>query len=238
MRSYLVGVSNLIAQGFDSFRTVSESSWTRKWYETFNAAMKDEVETATFCWRVPNDHGSFSVRSSRLLLAGTMLATRVTRRWSSAMVFPWTVCLCVLWRTLWRSSVAEWTCVHHRQHVGDALSGYLRAPAPCACPVVRAPTSLLAAQGRKTNLWTEGCSKCWQFKFVVACPSCWVWEWSGGSCFLVSDRHLIFAEEVLSSVGYLVRRLVGANESFSRLTASCRLPRICWISQGARCRGR
>ena len=133
--------------------------------------MKEEVETATFCWRVPDDHGSLSVRSSRLLLAGTMLATGVTRRWSSAMVFPWSVCLCVLWRTLWRRSVAEWTCVHHRQHVGDALSGHLRAPGPCACLVVRAPTSLLTAQGRKTNLWTEGCSKCWQFKFVDDLPA-------------------------------------------------------------------
>ena len=45
MRSHLVGVSSLIAQGFDFFRTVSESSRTRKWYETFNAAMKEEVET-------------------------------------------------------------------------------------------------------------------------------------------------------------------------------------------------
>ena len=131
MRSHLVGDS--------SVRTVSESLRTRKWYETLNAAMKEEVETATFCWRVPDDHGSFSVRSSRLLLAGTMLATRVTRRWSSSMVFPWTVCLCVLWRTLWRSSVAERTCVLHRQHVGDVLSGHLRAPGPCACFVVRAP---------------------------------------------------------------------------------------------------
>ena len=49
MRSHLVGVSSLVAQGSDSYRTVSESSRTRKWYETFNAAMKKEVETATFC---------------------------------------------------------------------------------------------------------------------------------------------------------------------------------------------
>ena len=62
---------------------------------------------------------------------------------------PMDVCLCVLWRTLWRSSVAEWTCVHHRQHVGDALSGHLRAPGPCACLV------LLTVQGRKT---LRGCS--------------------------------------------------------------------------------
>ena len=48
--------------------------------------MEEEVETATFCWRLLDDHGSLSVRSSQLLLAGTMLATRVTRRWSSAMV--------------------------------------------------------------------------------------------------------------------------------------------------------
>ena len=134
MRSNLVGVS--------------ESSRTRKWYETFNAAMKEEVETATFCWRMPDDPGSLSVRSSRLLLAGTMHATRVTRRWSSAMVFPWTVCLCVLWRTLWRSSVAEWTCVHHRQHVGDALSGHLRAPGPCACLVVPATVGLRCPRAR------------------------------------------------------------------------------------------
>ena len=36
---------SLIAQGSD-FRTVSESSRTRNWYEEFNVAMKEEVETA------------------------------------------------------------------------------------------------------------------------------------------------------------------------------------------------
>ena len=51
---------------------------------------------------------------------------------------PMDGCLYVLWWTdFWRSSVVEWTCVHHRQHVVDALSGHLRAPGPCACLVVR-----------------------------------------------------------------------------------------------------
>ena len=68
-------------------------------------------------------------------VAQDRVAIRVTRRWSSAMMFPWTVCLCVLRRTLYRSSVAERTCVLHRQHVGVA-------PGPCACLVVRAPPPL------------------------------------------------------------------------------------------------
>ena len=136
--------------------------------------------------------------------------------------------------------MAEWTCVHHRQHVGDAFSGHLRAPGPCACLVVRAPTSLLTAQGRKANLWTEGCST--SFHGTVSWAPALLVTRLSETC-----RSKRLVQYVVDSNGCWFRNTTARWTCSAKpvpVWLAClagrlgRGARICWISQGARCRGR